>query len=199
LGNLGSVQNMLSRLGAKAVITDQAQELKNATSLILPGVGAFDTGMNHLNNNNWMDTLNELVLVKKIPVLGICLGMQLMTESSEEGVKPGLGWVRGTTLRFPTSVGRIPHMGWNITRTTRENALVPMDDEEKRFYFVHSYYVKLKNQEDEILSTSYGINYTSGFEVDNIMGVQFHPEKSHRFGMALLKNFAQHSSISVPC
>lgn len=191
LGNLGSVQNMLKRAGHESRIISQPNELIGVEKLILPGVGAFDTGMKHLKQNGWIQPLNEAVLDRKVPVLGICLGMQLMTESSEEGIEKGLGWIKGTTKRFPQSVGRIPHMGWNIGVLSRSSKLLPDNGQEHRYYFVHSFYVSLEDAKDELIITNYGSPFTAGFEKANIIGVQFHPEKSHKFGLELLKNFAE--------
>lgn len=192
LGNLGSIANMLKRIGAEARIITEPDQLATASHIILPGVGAFDSGMRHLEQHNWIPMLNKRVLVDKTPTLGICLGMQLMTKSSEEGVLPGLGWVDAHTRRFNFSDPglRVPHMGWNIARVTKESTLLPIDEQERRYYFVHSYFVNLQNKENQLLETYYGGDFTSGFEVGNIIGVQFHPEKSHRFGMELLRNFA---------
>jgi glutamine amidotransferase len=192
LGNLGSIQNILRKIGHESIIIDTPEQLDNATKIILPGVGAFDTGMKFLNERAWIAPLNSKVMDEKIPVLGICLGMQLMTKRSEEGVLPGLGWVDAETIRFSTDLKvRIPHMGWNVTNQKKQTNLIQNDVDEKRFYFVHSYFVKLNQVEDELLSTSYGAPFTSGFERENIIGVQFHPEKSHRFGKELLRNFAE--------
>lgn len=192
LGNLGSIVNMLNKVGFNSQIIKDPQQLDTATQIILPGVGAFDSGMKHLEEFNWIEPLNKKVLTDKIPTLGICLGMQLMTKSSEEGVLPGLGWVNASTKRFDVSSKglRVPHLGWNVTNVRKKNALLPMDHQERRFYFVHSYFVELEDSKDQLLETSYGSSFTSGFEVDNVIGVQFHPEKSHRFGMELLRNFA---------
>lgn len=191
LGNLGSIKNMLSRLGYNSVITSDPQDILDAEKIILPGVGAFDTGMEHLNTHNWIGNLEQKALVEKIPVLGICLGMQLMTRKSEEGVLPGLGWVNGEVVRFADASLKVPHMGWNVVKSLRGDSILG-DTEEKeiRFYFVHSYYVKLENPVDELGIAHYGRNFVAAFQKDNIIGVQFHPEKSHKFGMNLLKKFA---------
>lgn len=188
LGNLGSIQNMLGYLGAESEIISSPHELHRATKLILPGVGAFDSGMEHLQANNWVPTLQEAVFEKHMPLLGICLGMQLLTEGSEEGKLPGLGWIGGRAVRFDSDSLKVPHMGWNTTQITRSNKLVTQDGETK-FYYVHSYHVKLTNANDEILNCGYGERVTVGVERQNIVGVQFHPEKSHRHGMQLLRNF----------
>jgi glutamine amidotransferase len=190
LGNLGSIVNMLKKVGHEARIITQPAELEEASKIILPGVGAFDTGMRYLKENNWIDPLNKKVLEEKVPVLGICLGMQLMTGGSEEGALPGLNWVRGYTRKFAASDLRIPHMGWNLIRVTKPSTILPIDSDERRFYFVHSYCVQLENPEDQLLETVYGEPFTSGFQSGHIVAVQFHPEKSHRFGQELLNNFA---------
>jgi len=191
LGNLGSIQNMLKKLGQPAKIITDPEQLDKASHIILPGVGAFDSGMQHLEEHHWIGPLSKRVLVDKIPTLGICLGMQLMTKSSEEGVLPGLGWVNATTVRFSAEGGlRIPHMGWNRSDVVKSSVLLPEDGQERRYYFVHSYFVKVENPADQLLRAQYGTSFTAGFEVGNIIGVQFHPEKSHRFGMELLRSFA---------
>lgn len=193
MGNLGSIQNMLKKIGVKSTIVENPEELSEATKLILPGVGSFDNGIQRLRDDNWIPVLNDLVLDRKIPVLGICLGMQLMTNSSEEGNEEGLRWIDAQTVRFKVDQGslRVPHMGWNIVRASSSENLLPINYEEVRFYHVHSYYVKLNDQNLEMASTTYGIKFTSAFHKDNIWGVQFHPEKSHKFGMELLRNFSQ--------
>lgn len=192
LGNLGSIKNMVRKAGGESIILERPDELHQVSKIILPGVGAFDTGMTRLRDGLWIDALTRKVLVEKAPVLGICLGMQLMTNGSEEGILPGLGWVPGKVVRFKpenTSL-KVPHMGWNITLECKLSNIYSMNDE-KRFYFVHSYYVKLENFEDTLFTTKYGENFVSGFERDNILGVQFHPEKSHKFGMHLFENFVK--------
>jgi glutamine amidotransferase len=191
-GNLGSIQNILKRIGEDSVITSDKDEIEKATKLILPGVGAFDTGMKNLLELDLVDILNKKVKHEKIPVLGICLGMQLLSNGSEEGSLPGLGWVDAETIRFrfeDTIEYKIPHMGWNFIRQHKESKLFENMYSDARFYFVHSYYFSAKNVKDILLSTTYEIEFTSAIEKENILGVQFHPEKSHKFGMKLLKNF----------
>jgi glutamine amidotransferase len=190
LGNLGSVQNMLRRINVESTIVKDPEDLI-ADKIILPGVGSFDTGMANLTNNGWIKPLEKLVHVDKVPALGICLGMQLMSNRSEEGVMNGLGWVDADVLRFPAGDLKIPHMGWNIVRPLKDNpSIFQSEKEELRFYFVHSYFVRINGGADQIGTTIYGQDFASAFRRDNVYGVQFHPEKSHKFGMELLKNFA---------
>lgn len=191
LGNLNSIQNMLRKIDIESEISSNPKKIQEATKLILPGVGAFDRGMENLKKLRIIPVLEEQVLEKKVPVLGICLGMQLMTQKSEEGNFPGLGWIDGETIKFKDEKLKIPHMGWNFVKITKKHQLVKDLPKNSRFYFVHSYHVNLKKDEDVLLQTSYGIDFASAFQKENIMGVQFHPEKSHQFGMIMLKNFAQ--------
>lgn len=193
MGNLGSIRNMLKRLGAVAEITSDPERVAAATKLILPGVGAFDAGMKALHASGLVPVLNRRVNEARVPTLGICLGMQLMMDGSEEGTLGGLGWIRGRALRFrPDDPAlKVPHMGWNSVQNLRASPLSDSLPEEPRFYFVHSYYVRCENAEDALLRTRYGIEFDSGFQRGNISGVQFHPEKSHKFGMSLLRNFVE--------
>jgi glutamine amidotransferase len=196
LGNLGSVQNILKKVGCSdSIITLSPEAIANADKIILPGVGSFDNGMTQLKNLGLIEILNQEVLKNSKPILGICLGMQLMTQSSEEGILPGLGFFEATTEKFKFDKNsenlKIPHMGWNEVYIKHQNPLLSNFKEENRFYFVHSYYVKCKDKGDELLSCNYGFEFTCGIQKDNIYGVQFHPEKSHRFGMQLMKNFVE--------
>jgi glutamine amidotransferase len=191
-GNIGSIQNMLKKIGEESIITSQKDDIAAATKLILPGVGAFDTGMKNLKDLDLIDILDRKVLVDKVPVLGICLGMQLMSNKSEEGILPGLGWINAETMRFKfinTSEYKIPHMGWNFISLKKESLLFDRMFPDARFYFVHSYYFNALDSNDILASTRYESEFSSAVEKGNISGVQFHPEKSHKFGMKLLKNF----------
>lgn len=193
-GNPASVQNMLRKIGVESVISHDLQEIENAEKLILPGVGSFDSGMNQLRDAGLIPLLNELVLEKQRPILGICLGMQLMTKGSEEGALPGLGWIEADTVRFKFDSSqrlRVPHMGWNVAEAKKPNVLFDPFEPEERFYFVHSYHVSCLDRSDILTETRYGVEFTSSFQKDNIVGVQFHPEKSHRFGYQLLKRFSE--------
>ena len=191
LGNLGSIQNMLKKIGVESVIASNCDEVKKAEKIILPGVGKFDAGMNGIEKANIREVLDYKARCEKVPILGICLGMKLLTEKSQEGTLPGLGWIDAEVLRFNLDDNyKIPHMGWNETELVGESALTEHLDS-ARFYFVHSYYVKMRNENETILKTEYGIDFTSAFQHENIYGVQFHPEKSHKYGMQLLKNFSE--------
>jgi len=177
MGNLGSIHNMFCRIGVPSVVTSDAKQIKQAKKILLPGVGAFDAAMKNINASGLRDILDEKVLVDKIPVLGICLGMQLLTKGSEEGSEPGLGWVDGTVKRFPKDLGlKIPHMGWNRVVEAEACPLIEGLPEEKRFYFVHSYYVKMNDPKNVSLRTQYGVSIDAGIQKDNIFGFQFHPE-----------------------
>ncbi len=190
LGNLGSIQNMIKRVGGESKIIDNPNQLTSPTKIILPGVGAFDTGMKKLNENNWISVLNNEVLVNKIPVLGICLGMQLMTNSSEEGNLKGLGWIDANVKKFifDNNSYKIPHMGWNRVKVAKDSYLFD-STESNKFYFVHSYYVETNNPSDNLLYSNYGNEFVSAFQKENIIGLQFHPEKSHKFGINLFNKF----------
>lgn len=193
IGNVGSILNMFKHIGVQAKISVDPEDLLQASGLILPGVGSFDTGMTKLRESGYSDMLDEQVIAKKIPVLGICLGMQMLTQKSEEGELPGLGWIDAETIRFrvPTHEYKIPHMGWNELIIDQPAPLMKGLAEENRFYFVHSYHVVCRNSKDVLANTRYCYEFCSVFQHENIMGTQFHPEKSHRFGMQLLSNFAE--------
>lgn len=191
MGNLGSIQNMLRKVGAEAVISREIQSIETADGLILPGVGSFDSALKSLEASGLVPILRQRVIDEKIPLLGICLGMQLLTNRSAEGQTPGLGWVDAETVKFENSGLKVPHMGWNTVKVEKEDPLFKDMYPEPRFYFVHSYYVKCANSENILTATPYGHDFCSSLVKDNIRGVQFHPEKSHKFGMKLLKNFAE--------
>jgi glutamine amidotransferase len=191
MGNLGSIQNMFKRIGEEVIVTDDLELIARAKKILLPGVGSFDNAMQRVNESGLRDVLNRKALVERVPILGICLGMQLLTRSSEEGKQPGLGWIAASTKRFPALPGlKVPHMGWNVVVPTRASVLTRNLSDEVRFYFVHSYCVQVDYPQDEILKANYGISFAAAVQHDNIYGAQFHPEKSHRFGMQFLKNFA---------
>lgn len=193
LGNIQAFANIYHRLNIPVVIASNANQLLGAEKLILPGVGAFDWAMSRLNESGMRTRLDELVLHQKIPVLGVCVGMQMMANQSEEGKLAGLGWIEAEVVRFQAeqiNSAPLPHMGWNDVRFSRDNPL-SKGIENPRFYFLHSYHF-IAHQNSQILATTeYGISFTSIVSKENIWGVQFHPEKSHNWGVQLLKNFAE--------
>ena len=191
MGNLGSIKNMFKRIGVSTVLAADLEAIEKSDKLVLPGVGNFDQAMKRINSSDLRKILDRKALVERIPILGICLGMQLLTQSSEEGTLLGLGWIKAVTRRFPkTSKLKVPHMGWNIVSPVRESPISKNLPDEIRFYFVHSFYVHVENEEDSILKAHYGINFDAAIQHGNIFGAQFHPEKSHKFGMQFLTNFA---------
>lgn len=197
MGNLGSILNMLKKIGAEARISSNPVEIGNADKLILPGVGSFDSGMKNLTEMNITPVLYEKVINRKTPFLGICLGMQLFTKKSEEGVLPGLGWIDAETKRFSFDSEqrlKIPHMGWNMITVKKESPLFKEMYLEPKYYFVHSYHVICNDPNDILTTTYYGYDFVSSVQRGNIFGVQFHPEKSHKYGMKLLNNFVDYKS-----
>ena len=194
MGNLGSVVNMIKKVGGKSIITSKKEDIKNAKKILFPGVGAFDNAVKNLKNLGLWDLIKEKVLVEKVPIMGICLGMQLLTKGSEEGNLEGFGFIDAYAkkFKFESSDLKTPHMGWNIAHIQKKSKLFEgIEKEENRFYFVHSYAVECNNKEDILTITNYGYDFVSSFERDNIIGCQFHPEKSHKFGMRLFKNFVE--------
>ena len=190
MGNLGSILNMCRFLNIEASIEDDVESIKNAKKIILPGVGSFDTAMERIKKNGLQDVLNKKALEEKIPFLGICLGMQLLTNRSQEGSLPGLGWIDAEAIKFPENrVLKVPHVGWNEAKPGKSDPMVKGLLEDSRFYFVHSYFVKTNNSEHSLMKTNYGITFDSAISKDNIYGFQFHPEKSQRAGQLILKNF----------
>ena len=193
-GNLGSIKNMLKRLGIASQITNDKGAIENAEKLILPGVGHFDYGMHQLHNSGLIPLLNKKVLEDKTPILGICLGVQLLTETSEEGTEKGLGWIKGKTIAFDKNKlaanQKIPNMGWTDVENYQQSNLFEGMYDEPRFYFVHSFHLELEDKNDYLVTAKYGYDFAAGIEHKNILGVQFHPEKSHKYGMKLLENFA---------
>ena len=191
MGNLGSIRNMLRRVGASATISGDPAVLAESEKLLLPGVGHFDAAMQQIAERGLREVLDHKATVERVPTLGICLGMQLLTRGSEEGRLPGLGWVDAEVRRFPPDRGlKVPHMGWNEVTATRPSSLTAGLGDDARFYFVHSYYVQVDRRDDAVLTASYGVTFDAAIEAGTIYGAQFHPEKSHRFGMQLLANFA---------
>ncbi|MEQ6123440.1 imidazole glycerol phosphate synthase subunit HisH [Pseudotenacibaculum sp. MALMAid0570] len=194
VGNISAFVNIYHKLNIAIKIAKEPEDLEGVTKLILPGVGAFDHAMQELNNSGMVDKLNELVLSKKIPVIGVCVGMQMMAKNSDEGELPGLGWINAEVKRFDEKninyKTHLPHMGWNDIHTVKKNPILKNLEEDSRFYFLHSYYFECKEQKDSIAVANYGINFTCAINHKNIYGTQFHPEKSHQFGIQLLKNFA---------
>lgn len=194
VGNLASIANMLKKIGMPARISADPADIASATKLILPGIGAFDQGIQSLRERSLIEPLNRRVRQDRVPTIGVCLGMQLLGLTSEEGREAGLGWIAAHTKKFradgPEKL-RVPHMGWNEATAVKPDPIVAGLQSHPRFYFVHSYHVVCDDPSNVIATTPYGIDFTSILRQDNVWGAQFHPEKSHRFGMQLLKNFAE--------
>ena len=195
LGNIHAIANIYKRLNIAVSIASTPDELRAAKRIILPGVGAFDWAMTRLNESGMRDVLEELVVSKCKPILGICVGMQMMAKGSDEGVLDGLGWIDGEVKKFDISTFKqrthLPHMGWNNVIPTKSSRLFLNLDNDPLFYFLHSYYFVCSKEEDVLAVTEYGENFASTVNSDNVFGVQFHPEKSHQWGIQLLKNFGE--------
>lgn len=193
LGNLGSILNILHIIGERASISRNPDDILNADRLILPGVGSFDEGMNNLKKYG-LDSAIKEATNKGVPILGICLGMQLLGLSSEEGVESGLGLIpfKAKKFQFEDKTLKVPHMGWDIVSIKENNDLTTgMSEEEQRFYFVHSYYAVCESDKNSMMTCDYGITFSAGVRNKNVYGVQFHPEKSHSFGIKLFENFVR--------
>lgn len=195
LGNIAAFLNMYKRMNIAARAAKTSDELIDADRLVLPGVGAFDHAMDLLDASGMRPTLERLVVEEKVPVVGVCVGMQILTEGSDEGRRPGLGWIPGRTRSFasaPTAASLpLPHMGWNDVAPESGRRLFAGLEGDIRFYFLHSFYVDCADPAHRAASTDYGIEFACAVNRDNVWGVQFHPEKSHHFGAAVLKNFAE--------
>jgi imidazole glycerol-phosphate synthase subunit HisH len=193
VANLGSMLNMLRKLGVEAERVSSPEQLAAAEKIVLPGIGAFDQGMSALAERGLVEPLRSKVITERAPILGVCLGMQMLGAGSEEGELGGLGLVAATCRRFRPPAGsalKVPHMGWNRITPRRASPLLAGLDAQSRFYFVHSYHVCCEDPDDVLAVSSYGGEFVSVISRQNIFGVQFHPEKSHRFGMTVLRNFA---------
>lgn len=194
-GNIYAIANIYKRLDIPHFLSNNPAELRKADKLILPGVGAFDETMSLLNQSGVKDCLDEQVLEKKIPIMGVCVGMQILGEGSEEGNLPGFGWIKGQVKKFDisnlSSVPHLPHLGWNRIAPTRAHSIFKGVDIARGFYFLHTYYFDCADENDTLAHTEYGIRYASAINRDNVYGMQFHPEKSHSNGIQLFKNFAE--------
>lgn len=197
MGNVGSISNMLKKVGAEPIVATTPPVLEGASKIILPGVGSFDRGMDELENRGFRQALDRMVLINKVPILGICLGMQLFTNSSDEGGNLGLGWFNATTIRFQKEIMesglRVPHMGWNLVTPCKRSWLFEGLNHPQRFYFLHGYHVMCEDK-DILARTSHGYEFVSAISRGNITGVQFHPEKSHLFGMDFFRRFVNTES-----
>jgi imidazole glycerol-phosphate synthase subunit HisH len=191
LGNVKAFSTVFKNLNISSKIAKEVGDLKDIDKIILPGVGSFDNAMQRLENSGMKDTLNELVLKNSVPVLGVCVGMQMLAHSSDEGILPGLGWIDGDVKLFDKASMCVPHMGWNNIKPVKESFLLKGFDEKSHFYFLHSYYFKCNKDEDIIAVTDYYHEFSSAVNSGNVYGVQFHPEKSHEWGIGLLENFAK--------
>ncbi len=195
LGNISAFQNVYKRLDIPTKIAKSVEDLQDVEKLILPGVGAFDYAMSQLNNSGMRERLDELVLKQKIPVIGICVGMQIMGNKSDEGQLEGLKWIDANVRKFDESTihqrTKLPHMGWNDVYPKNNHPLFEGLEKDAIFYFLHSYYFECKNEEDILANSDYGVLFASAAHHDNIFGIQFHPEKSHQYGERLLHNFAK--------
>ncbi len=194
VGNIKAFANIYKNLNIPFKIVKDISEFENITKLILPGVGSFDHAMISLENSGMREKLDELVLEKKIPVIGICVGMQMLAKSSEEGTLNGLGWIDGIVKKFDKSKIKnapLPHMGWNNLKIEKKNKIFDNLEENPRYYFLHSYYFECENKEDVIATATYGEKFDCMINHKNIYGIQCHPEKSHHNGMQLLKNFGE--------
>lgn len=195
LGNVQAIANIYKRLNVPVTLASVPEDLQNADKLILPGVGAFDWAMTRLNDSGMRETLDRLVLDEHRPILGICVGMQMLANRSEEGSLPGLGWIQGEIMRLDVSkactAARLPHMGWNNVEIRNSEGLFHNFDAMARFYFLHSYFFAVSRSEDVLTTTDYCGVFASAVGRGNIYGVQFHPEKSHQWGIDLLHNFAR--------
>jgi glutamine amidotransferase len=196
MGNLGSIVNMLRRIGADVTLSADLKDIERADRLILPGVGAFDRGMENLHNMNVIPLLNQRVLEENTPILGLCLGMQLFGKGSEEGNTEGLGWIDAQSVRFrfddtdPQLASlRVPHMGWNGVHVHKSHPMMDNLESDTRYYFVHAYHVRCNDPSDVLATTRYGIEMVSAFARGPITGMQFHPEKSLRWGMRVFEQF----------
>lgn len=193
-GNIYAIGNIYDRLRIPYKIVSSVNELNDVTRLFLPGVGAFDETMRILNDSGFREALDRLVLQEKMPVIGICVGMQILAESSEEGILPGLGWIKGRVRKLDpallTAKPLLPHLGWNSIRIRQENPIFSGIDPDTGFYFLHSYYFDCTNDADILAFTHYGKEFPSAVNHGNVYGMQFHPEKSHHNGVQLLQNFA---------
>lgn len=194
-GNIQAIANIYNRLNIPFEVIENPELLKKADKLILPGVGAFDATMSQLVNSGLKSALDEEVLVKNKPIMGVCVGMQILAESSEEGGLPGLGWIKGKVKRFDVTKLKekpyLPHMGWNTVEPNVDHLLFQKLDHDLGFYFVHSYYFEPSHSTDILGISHYGDTFASAVFHDHIFGMQFHPEKSHSNGVQLLSNFAK--------
>lgn len=191
ISNVRSVVNMVRKAGGEVEASNDPERIRTAEKLILPGVGAFDSGIANLQRLGLIPALTEAAILRGVPVLGLCLGMQLLTRASEEGGAHGLGWLPAETRRFEIKDSRLrlPHMGWNEVVAAKPDPLVQAMPPQARFYFVHSYYVQCDDPSDVLLWSTHGRRFAAGVRRGNLWGVQFHPEKSHKFGLALMRSF----------